>query len=83
MFGFSITKLLFTAAVIAAVWYGFKMLTRLGDRKSERISRGGNKASKKSAKAANAASEDMVECAVCGIFVSAAAGSCERSDCPY
>lgn len=28
MFGFSLTKLLLLAAIVAAVWYGFKILSR-------------------------------------------------------
>ena len=31
MFGFSLTKLLFTAAVIVLIWYGFKWLRRVQD----------------------------------------------------
>ncbi len=30
MFGFSLPKLIFTAAVIAAAWYGFKFMSRRG-----------------------------------------------------
>ena len=33
MFGFSLPKLLFTILVIAAVWYGFKMLARWQERR--------------------------------------------------
>ncbi len=36
MFGFSLTKLLVLVAIIAAVWYGFKLLSRSQVRRAVR-----------------------------------------------
>jgi len=91
MLGFSIQKLLFTVAVVAAVWYGFKWLgrmKRMHDRETRdrlrRESRGGGSAPAGPSEGAAADAEDMVECAVCGAFVPArGAKSCGRADCPY
>ena len=85
MFGFSIQKLLFTILVVALVWYGFKWLARVQERRAE--GGGGAKAPsrRKRDRAAPAdAVEDMVACGVCGTFVAQrGARSCGRGDCPY
>ncbi len=95
MFGFSFYKLLVLAAVIAAVWYGFKFVGRLQDaREAEQKLRAGAtrqpKARWRRAKqpaapeAAEAEAEDMVECPVCQAYVPARGASrCERPGCPY
>lgn len=90
MLGFSIQKLLFTAAVIAAVWYGFKYIGRMreirekeGKDKLKRTASGSG-GSGGSAAAASGDAEDMVECTVCGAFVaSVGAKNCGQADCPY
>lgn len=73
MFGFSLPKLLVLAAIIAAVWYGFKFLGRLEAKR---------KAELKSAKKGGGA-QNMVLCPVCETYVAAGAASCGRDDCPY
>ncbi len=82
MFGFSIAKLIFTVVIIAAVWYGFKWLDRLG-----KVRRGELDASRRSGGAGARpveGTQDMVKCSVCGIFVAAeGTGDCGRGDCPY
>ncbi len=95
MFGFSIQKLLVLAAIIGAVWYGFKFLSRLDQaRKTDATggkdsgglagafrdwTRRGDSGGEGAAEA-----EDMVECPVCGAYVAARGSvSCGRSDCPY
>ena len=84
MFGFSIQKLLFTLLVIAVVWYGFKMLARLQERRDSAAA-GKRAPQRRGARAsAPADAEDMVACALCGTFVAPAhARSCGRDDCPY
>ena len=85
MFGLpSFTKLLVLAAVLAAVWYGFKIVGRLDkQRKEEGRLQKKSSAAKQPAKA-EAGSEDMVQCAVCGSYVAASgAANCGRPDCPY
>lgn len=82
MFGFGITKLLVLAAIVAAVWYGFKWVGRLdAARKNrpgghDRVNRGGHNAP--------ADVEDTVQCPVCNAYVMAKSTSpCDRPDCPY
>ena len=87
MFGFSLPKLLFTILVIAAVWYGFKMLARWQERRenadgAERAPARRRRRRRETAAAPEA--EDMVACALCGTYVAAqGARSCGRADCPY
>ncbi len=58
MFGFSLAKLLVLAAIIAAVWYGFKIIGRRGQ--ASRVADDEPEAGRISA-------EDTVECARCGL----------------
>ena len=78
---FSPLKLLVLAAIIAAVWYGFKMLGRGGHvraKDSEPDKRIG------SHRKAEAEAEDMSKCDVSGTFVPASgARHCGRDGCPY
>lgn len=92
MFGFSLQKILVLVAIIAAVWYGFKFLSRLDAlRKAEakvRHAKGKSRGkSKDGGKAATPAAddvEDMVQCPTCGAYVAAGTRcSCGRDDCPY
>lgn len=91
MLGFSLQKLLVLAAVVGAVWYGFKLISRLQEaRKLEARGQAGGArrtAPGRSAKASGAAKhepEDLVQCPVCATYVAAqGAGSCDRPDCPY
>ncbi len=78
MFGFSLQKLVVLAAIIAAVWYGFKFVGRLDTaRKAAPMS-----AREESAEVADV--EEMERCAACGTFVPLrGAGACGRDDCPY
>ena len=78
MFGFSLTKLLFTAAVIAAVWYGYKWVGRIQSQRTAEDKLDGNRP-----QPSPAAVEDMIRCPVCDSFVAAHAASCGRGDCPY
>ncbi len=95
MLGFSIQKLLFTVAVVLAVWYGFKWVGRMKvireKEAKDRLRRGsggsGGGASTGGSGAASSASgdaEEMVECAVCGAFVAVqGAKDCGKDNCPY
>jgi len=75
MFGFSLTKLVFTIIAIAIVWHGFKLLSRKSEKPSE----------KKSSKASSTSEgvEEMVKCDSCGTFVAPGVKSCGRDDCPF
>jgi len=92
MFGFSLQKLLLLAAIIAAVWYGFKFVARLQDArdadagKSRRPPRraAGARTAKRAGGDAAEDVEDMVQCPVCDAYVPArSASNCGRADCPY
>ena len=83
MFGFSLSKLLFTVFVVGAVWYGFKWVARLQNR-----SGAGGRVGKTGAPPSEAPHspevQNMVPCPVCGDYVSAGAVvDCPRADCPY
>lgn len=91
MFGLpSFTKLLVLAAVIAAVWYGFKLVARLDKQRKEegRLPRkaqppkSAGAAAREPAKA-ESGSEDMVPCRICGAYYVPGSGakSCGRPDC--
>jgi hypothetical protein len=87
--GFSLTKLIFTALVIAAIWHVYKFFGRLQDvrirtRKEENLKRrAGAEAAKRPDKIPDG-TEDMTECPLCATFVVASgAEACGREDCPY
>ena len=76
MFGFSLTKLLVLAAIVAAVWYGFRWVQRLQklqqSAEQDKVERG-----------AGPSSQELVPCVQCGVFVPASGErSCDRADCP-
>ncbi|MGH6660831.1 MAG: hypothetical protein ACREB6_04780 [Rhodospirillales bacterium] len=82
MFGFSLTKLLFTAAVIVLIWYGFKWLRRVQDERErqdrERLKGGSTRAH------GDPDAETMIKCPTCGTYLAAGAPkSCGEADCPY
>lgn len=81
MFGFSLTKLIFTVLAGIAVWYGFKLFVRIQEMRKDdaeagvRMSGGPSSGGK---------IEDMIKCRVCDAYITADnAVSCGRSDCPY
>lgn len=82
MLGFSVTKLLVLAAIIALIWYGFKWVGRMNQRQADgRIARGDGG---RNDKAVPGEAEDMAKCAICGTFVPIkGAADCGRDGCPY
>jgi len=85
MFGFSLTKLLFTIAAVIVAWNGFKWYTRMQERRAAGV---GDKKPRPQAgsSAGNPTieAEDMVKCPVCETYVSqASAVSCGKDGCPY
>ncbi|SME89461.1 uncharacterized protein SAMN06265365_101215 [Tistlia consotensis] len=96
MFGLpSIQKLIVLAAIVAAVWYGFKFIGRIAEqREAERKLRerqrgdggrgpGGGRP-QGAERAAEIKAEEMVPCPACGAYVaSRRARNCGRADCPY
>ena len=94
MLGFSLQKILLLAAIVSAVWYGFKLVSRLqaardgsGQQKRTTAWRTPNfmKMGRKAGRpAARAEAEDMVQCPTCKAYVAArGAQNCGRADCPY
>ena len=86
MFGFSLAKLVVATFLILAVWYGFKMMTRLSEARSAALPRDAGAKDKGKGKgnvSRRTEVEDLTECRKCGAFVSANANACARADCPY
>lgn len=87
MFGFSLQKLLLLAAVVGAVWFGFKLISRLQEKRELEAGRGGQGQGlgrKAETGGRPSEAETMVQCPTCGTYVSAkGAKACGRSDCPY
>jgi cytochrome c-type biogenesis protein CcmH/NrfF len=70
-----IQKILILAAVVAAVWYGFKYFTRVDQQRREKVSR---------ERDAREGIADTVQCPVCQTYVAArGAVNCGKSGCPY
>jgi len=77
MFGFSLPKLLVLAAIIAAVWYGFKWVGRYNQVQQA-------KAKERVRQNAADAAADMNPCPQCGVYVPAGeAKTCHHDGCPY
>lgn len=91
MFGFGFTKLVVLIGIVAAVWYGFKVVGQLDKaRKQAQANQpprqsgrgGGNGGDNGGGKAPEV--EETVQCPTCGAYVVAKSSSpCERPDCPY
>ena len=92
---FSLSKLLFLALVIGAVWFGWRWYNRVGaigrERMRERDQRRAGHGAKGGAGGGNAnprapqsSAEDMEKCPECGAYVAPrSAVSCGRPGCPY
>ena len=90
MFGLSLTKILLTILVIAAVWYGWRFFTRYQALKAARERavppEGGRdtESPRAAGRQARVEAEDMVECRTCGAFIAASRRvACGRKDCPF
>lgn len=75
----SLGKILVLLAVIALVWYGFKLIGRLDQARKQELRRHEAGAAKKKGNV-----EETVRCRVCDAYVPArGATSCGRPGCPY
>ena len=88
MFGFSLTKLLFTVVVIVAVWYGFKWVGRMQSQRSRPPRAMRRRPARRSAETIHHEpandTQDMVQCPTCGDFVPGRGmRNCGRENCPY
>ena len=80
MFGFSLSKLLLTVAIVVAVWYGFKLVGRLEQARKARL----KAASKGGGGTAAGAIADLERCPACSAYLDAeSASACGRDDCPF
>jgi len=69
-------KVLLLAAVIAIVWYGFKLVGRLDRQRKAKVDRDGDD------KRVEAA--DTVQCPVCDAYVAEnGTSNCGKANCPY
>jgi len=76
MFGFGLGKLLILVLVVLGVWYGFKFVSRLDEKRKKRLEQESVKDSQ--------VTGEMSECPVCGTFVVAkSAKHCGKKGCPY
>jgi uncharacterized protein len=79
----SLTKIIVLAAVVLAVWYGFRLIGRL-DRERKAKARVAREAPPQRATAhgaaakAGAAVQDLIECRSCGAFVPAKRTLCSN-----
>lgn len=78
MFGFSLTKLIFTIVIAIAVWQGFKYFARWSEQREKR-GKMADDASKSSAPGV----EDMVQCSVCEAYAARGSKSCGKAGCPF
>lgn len=67
-----ILKIVVLIAIIAAVWYGFKMIGRRNISKQ-----------REDARKAEEAGETMTACRGCGAYVLESQRDCGRDGCPY
>jgi uncharacterized protein len=85
MFGLpSLSKLIVLGLVVAAVWYGFKFISRLDAQRKADAAAGKRPARKQKAEAEpEAETVAMVACRQCGAYVPEnGKSSCEHEGCP-
>lgn len=71
-----IQKIIVLTAIVAAVWYGFKFLSRLDEQRKQ-------KAAQDKRDAVNNIA-DTVQCPVCSTYIAVqTASDCGKSGCPY
>ncbi len=94
MLGFSLQKILLLVAIISAVWYGFKLVSRMQEARDGTTKQKRTSAWRKpdfmrmkrdaGRPATKDEPEDMVQCPTCKSYVAARGVlSCGRADCPY
>ena len=69
-------KILVLVVVLAAVWYGFKLIGRLDQARRERLAQQKSPGTKPVA--------DTVECKTCGAYIPVASlSNCGKAGCPH
>jgi uncharacterized protein len=83
MLGFSLGKLLLLVLLLAAVWFGFRYMSRI-DAVRRTLREELARRQRQPPTAPRVQAEDLVKCSACGAYVAAAsAGNCGRADCPW
>ncbi|WP_207477653.1 hypothetical protein [Arenibaculum pallidiluteum] len=71
------SKWIFLALVVLALWYGYRWYERTKRIRAEERGR-----VRAGAAPASRTSEDMRQCPACGVYIAADAAPCARPDCP-
>lgn len=87
MFGFSLSKLVFTAAAVFFVWWVYRKINMIGEQSGKPKSRvdAAKKAAEDVTKARTQGVEDLSACPACGAYVAKGSNpGCGRAakDCP-
>ncbi len=72
------TKWLVLAALIVAVWFGYRWLERTQKIRAQAR----REAPRPQPEPRRVAAEDMSKCRVCGVYISPDSAPCGRPDCP-
>ncbi|MCR4379210.1 MAG: hypothetical protein NUV50_14115 [Rhodospirillales bacterium] len=72
------TKIIFTILLVAVVWFVFRAYTRMADQREKRA-----KMERSRANPVAEGVEDMVQCSLCGSYVTRGAKSCGKDGCPF
>lgn len=80
MFGLTLSKLVLIAVVIFVIWYGFRLMNRMGQAGAERA----RERLKEAVRTPPDSVADMQRCPACGDFVVPnLASACGKDLCPY
>lgn len=85
MFGIGLQKLLLLAAILGAVWYGWKWIGRMKQERDAMLKARQDALRRDGGRPATGPdTEDMVACPTCGTFVATRTPTrCGRGNCPY
>lgn len=85
MFMVGISKIVVTLLLIVGVWYGFKLLARMGRVGGAVAGEGLTQKGQAAAEACSSATiiEDLRPCLRCGAYVPGSQPACERKGCPF
>lgn len=72
------TKIIFTILLVAVVWFAFRAYTRMADQREKRA-----QMERSRANPVPEGVEDMVQCSLCGSYVTRGAKSCGKDGCPF
>jgi len=76
------TKIIFTILIVAVVWFVFRTYTRMVDQREKRAKMGSTRTNSASGGVPEGV-EDMVQCSLCGSYVTRGAKSCGKDGCPF